>query len=99
MATDTPVATVQTVSTVLNLNSQVWQHHVYEPINEENGENYILFTPPTTIESSGSPNADTIPAQQSAPVATSQVRKRIRRTREQITAGITLKELRQMRAP
>ena len=107
VATDAPVvATGQTASTVLNLNSQVWQHHVNEPINEEIGENYIvftppttLFTPPTTIESNGSPNADAIPAQQSAPVATPQVRKRIRRTREQITAGITLEELRQMRAP
>ena len=89
MATDVPVVvTAAPESTVLNLNSQVWQHHMNEGINEEIGEHHIVLTPPTTLftptttdDSNESPNADAIPVQQAAPVATPQIRKRIRRTK------------------
>ena len=102
VATDVPVVvTAAPESTVLNLNSQVWQHHMNEGINEEIGEHHIVLTPPTTLftptttdDSNESPNVDAIPVQQAAPVATPQVRKRIRRTTEQITADIALEELR-----
>ena len=85
VATDVPVVvTAATESTVLNLNSQVWQHHMNVGINEEIGEHHIVLTPPTTLftptttdDSNESPNADAIPVQQAAPVATPQIRKRM----------------------
>ena len=72
MATDVPVVVTATPeSTVLNLNSQVWQHHMNEGINEEIGEHPIISTPPTTLftptttdDSNESPNVDAIPVQQ-----------------------------------
>ena len=88
------VETPETPSQVsLDLNSQPWQHHVDEEMPLISGQRYVVFTPPTTDESNDHPTA-----QQTAPVITPQVRRRIRRTREQIEAGITLDQLRQMRA-
>jgi len=72
-------------------NSQSWRHAVdVDTINSgQTADEYLVFTPPTSAEHNSSA------PQKSSSASTPQVpKKRIRRTKGQISQGITLEQLR-----